>query len=95
MIEEELELIEALDPLGKQDDDVDNDGDVDSSDEYLANRRKAISKAVKNEGDDYDEFFKQAMEKFGIDDLGSISDEKKKELFNYVDANWAGKKEKD
>ena len=35
-----------LDPVGKEDDDIDNDGDVDSSDEYLKNRRKAISKAI-------------------------------------------------
>ena len=39
-----------LDPVGKEDDDVDNDGDVDSSDKYLAKRRKAISKAMKKEG---------------------------------------------
>ena len=31
---------EKLDPVGKEDDDVDNDGDVDSSDKYLAKRRK-------------------------------------------------------
>ena len=36
-----------LDPVGKEDDDVDNDGDVDSSDKYLAKRRKAITKAMK------------------------------------------------
>jgi len=35
-----------LDPVGKEDDDVDNDGDVDSSDKYLKNRRKAVSKAM-------------------------------------------------
>ena len=35
-----------LDPVGKEDDDVDNDGDVDSSDKYLKNRRKAVSKAL-------------------------------------------------
>jgi len=40
---------EKLDPVGKADDDIDNDGDVDSSDEYLKNRRKAISKAMKKE----------------------------------------------
>ena len=40
---------EKLDPVGKEDDDVDNDGDVDSSDKYLAKRRKAIGKAMKNE----------------------------------------------
>ena len=38
-----------LDPVGKEDSDIDNDGDVDSSDEYLKKRRKAVSKAVKNE----------------------------------------------
>jgi hypothetical protein len=35
---------EALDPVGHEDSDVDNDGDVDSSDKYLKNRRSAISK---------------------------------------------------
>lgn len=36
-----------LDPVGKEDDDIDNDGDVDKSDRYLKNRRKVISKAIK------------------------------------------------
>jgi hypothetical protein len=40
---------EKLDPVGQEDDDVDNDGDSDSSDEYLKKRRKAISKAIKKE----------------------------------------------
>ena len=33
----------------RKDKDIDNDGDVDSSDEYLHKRRKSISKAVKEE----------------------------------------------
>ena len=33
----------------RKDKDIDNDGDVDSSDKYLHKRRKAISKAVTNE----------------------------------------------
>lgn len=41
-----------LDPVGKADADIDNDGDVDKSDEYLHNRRKVIKKAMKNESDD-------------------------------------------
>ena len=40
---------EALDPVGKEDDDLDNDGDSDKSDKYLAKRRAAISKAVKSD----------------------------------------------
>ena len=39
---------EALDPVGKADADIDNDGDVDKSDKYLHNRRKAIGKALAN-----------------------------------------------
>ena len=35
-----------LDPVGQEDGDVDNDGDKDSSDEYLMKRRKAIGKAM-------------------------------------------------
>tara|TARA_B100000745_G_scaffold276082_1_gene205880 strand:+ start:2995 stop:4728 length:1734 start_codon:yes stop_codon:yes gene_type:complete len=37
---------EALDPVGREDGDVDNDGDKDSSDKYLMKRRKAIGKAI-------------------------------------------------
>jgi hypothetical protein len=33
----------------RKDKDIDNDGDVDDSDEYLHNRRKTVAKAVKNE----------------------------------------------
>ena len=33
----------------RKDKDIDNDGDVDSSDKYLHKRRKAVSKAIKGE----------------------------------------------
>jgi len=39
-------LDEKLDPIGKEDSDIDNDGDVDKTDDYLAKKRKAISKAI-------------------------------------------------
>lgn len=35
-----------LDPVGKEDGDVDNDGDKDKSDKYILNRRKAIGDAM-------------------------------------------------
>ena len=38
---------EGLDPVGKEDGDVNNDGKKDSSDSYLLKRRKAIAKAMK------------------------------------------------
>ena len=40
---------EALDAVGKEDDDIDNDGDVDKTDSYLKNRRDVVTKAVKSE----------------------------------------------
>ena len=40
---------EKLDPVGKEDGDIDNDGDKDASDKYLAKRRKTISKAIKKD----------------------------------------------
>ena len=41
--------MEALDPVGKEDGDVNNDGKKDKTDKYLMNRRKAIGKAMKKE----------------------------------------------
>jgi hypothetical protein len=38
-----------MDPVGKADADIDNDGDTDASDKYLHNRRKAIKKAMGKE----------------------------------------------
>ena len=35
-----------LDPVGKADADIDNDGDVDKSDKYLHMRRKKVSKII-------------------------------------------------
>ena len=43
---EEVQYAEALDPVGKEDSDIDNDGDTDKSDKYLHKRRKAIGKAI-------------------------------------------------
>ena len=40
---------EKLDPVGKEDDDINNDGKVDKTDDYLKNRREKVSKAIKKE----------------------------------------------
>ena len=37
----------ALDPVGKEDKDIDNDGDSDKTDVYLSKRRKAIGSAIR------------------------------------------------
>ena len=58
-----------LDPVGKEDADVDNDGDVDKSDKYLLKRRKAIGSAIRKRAD------KKIREAFLAD--GTISTEPK------------------
>jgi hypothetical protein len=63
-IKQELEkrkkaVEEKLDPVGKEDNDINNDGKVDKTDKYLLNRRKAISKNIK-EGDDHEVAMAQA-----------------------------------
>ena len=57
---------EAMDKVGKEDDDIDNDGDVDKSDKYLHARRKAIGKALRKESiDEAAEYtMKQLQKKF-------------------------------
>jgi|TARA_B110000858_G_scaffold193974_1_gene247535 hypothetical protein len=47
---------DGMDPVGQGDADIDNDGDTDSSDEYLHKRRTAIKKSLKKEeNEDVDE----------------------------------------
>ena len=43
----------GLDPVGKEDGDVNNDGKKDGTDKYLMKRRKAIGKAMANRKEDY------------------------------------------
>ena len=47
----DVEVDEKLDPVGKEDDDVNNDGKKDSTDQYLKKRRAAVAKARANESD--------------------------------------------
>jgi hypothetical protein len=41
----------------------------------------------------YQEFFKKAMDKFGINSIGELDGEKKKEFFNFIDKNYKADKE--
>ncbi len=43
----------GLDPVGKEDKDVNNDGKVNKTDKYLMKRRKAIGKAIKMRAEEY------------------------------------------
>lgn len=53
---------EAMDPVGKADADINNDGKVDGSDKYLHARRKAIGKALrKEEVEQIDEISKKTL----------------------------------
>ena len=54
--EDEASHKEKMDPVGKEDSDVDNDGDSDSSDEYLKKRRAAIKKSMKGDTSDNQEY---------------------------------------
>ena len=54
LTDQQLKVISALenkmlDPVGYEDNDIDNDGDADSSDKYLKNRRDTIKTAMSKE----------------------------------------------
>jgi hypothetical protein len=45
-------MSEKMDPVGREDADINNDGKVDKTDKYLANRRAAIAKNIKEGPED-------------------------------------------
>jgi len=56
---------EAMDPVGKADADINNDGKVDGSDKYLHARRKAIGKALrKEEAEELDEISRDLARRY-------------------------------
>ena len=52
-------------------------------------------KMMFREEDDYKAFFKKAMKKFNVSNIEDMSDDDKKDFFNYVDRNYKAKKEED
>lgn len=71
-------VAEALDPVGKEDSDIDNDGDTDKSDKYLHKRRKAIGKAIATQKEALDPVGKENKD---IDNDGDV-DKSDKYLHN-------------
>jgi len=57
-----------MDPVGKEDGDIDNDGDKDNSDEYLHKRRKAIKKAMAKEQLELPDYVIEAIEDALVED---------------------------
>ena len=71
---------EGLDPVGKEDGDINNDGKKDGTDKYLMNRRKAIGKAIKKK-------MSEQEEKIGGGNLKKLAGKAAKR----IDANVDGK----
>ena len=67
-----VDVAEALDPVGKEDDDIDNDGDSDETDEYLKKRRETIGKAIDKDEEVEEEEEEQLDEE---DDVYKSNDE--------------------
>ena len=45
--------------------------------------------------EEYQKFFNSALKKYGVSSPDDLDDEKKKEFYDYVDANWEGDNESD
>ena len=64
----------------------------------ILGRYYEVGEVVKEETGDkeeYEKFFRAALKKFGVSEPDELDDDKKKEFYNYVDANWQGDNESD
>lgn len=59
-------LEEGLDPVGKEDSDINNDGEIDDTDDYLAHRRTIIGREKENMS--VDEMVAEAMDMVEVED---------------------------
>jgi len=93
---------EGMDPVGAEDGDIDNDGDKDSSDEYLKNRRKKVSKEIEKDKDvkeseesPYPSLDKKKREKKGsnLEPAGGPADKLKGESVEVQEGEHEGEKE--
>jgi hypothetical protein len=78
-----------LDPVGKEDGDVNNDGKKDKTDDYLMNRRKAIGNAMKKESKFYSwrESLIEVTKKEKEETLDRDKPVKEKEVSNKISIN--------
>lgn len=73
----------------RKDRDIDNDGDVDSSDEYLHNRRKVIAKAVKKESfDPYDYTLEEMQDFITSEEFEQIAELSRATIKSYASKAW-------
>ena len=72
-----------------------NEMHIDGHDDEDSEDMDEASKMMFREEDDYKAFFKKAMKKFNVSNIEDMSDEDKKDFFNYVDRNYKAKNEKD
>ena len=64
----------------------------------ILGRYYEIGETVSEEAGDkeeYEKFFQSALKKFGVSSPDELDDDKKKDFYNYVDANWKGDNESD
>ena len=80
---------EALDPVGQEDADIDNDGDTDKSDQYLHNRRKAVGKSIAKKKKDVKEGFSNWRQDLSevMDDVEANKEIKEKKVNNKIKIN--------
>ena len=50
---------------------------------------------MKGDKEEYQKFFNAALKKYGVSSPDDLDDEKKKDFYNYIDANWKGDNEND
>ncbi len=71
--------------------DYDKDEDEDEED----SKEEDVSKEESDKQKKYQAFFQKALKKFGVKSPSELDKDKKKEFFDYVDANYEGENESD
>ncbi len=78
----EEKMKKTLDPVGKEDGDINNDGKKDDTDKYLMNRRKAIGKSMKSMKESWADAYKSVYVKEAKKDDSYLETNMKKRQAN-------------